>query len=419
MRKLKDRLIARTGFILEQALFANATKENPAAFTRKRILSFKSIIAFVLNSNKKSLQLEVDEFVEMALPQGTTVGKDAVVKARKKIGYEAFETLYRGTVDVAMEEDALPRTRGYRVYAIDGTELVLPNTPDIQDHLGAPKGAGRRMSARVSCLCELSTGYTIEAVLDSYQVSERAQAQKLLETLSSYKGKKDLILFDRGYPSHALISEIACRGQYFLMRVSTSFNEEVDAQTEPEGIVELGVSGSRVRTRVIKLPLVTGEVETLLTNLPGEDFKHEEFTGLYARRWGIETEYDLLKNVFQLENFTGKTHLTIMQDFYATCYMANMAVSIAEEASQELAARQEGKAYKHEHKINKQIVIGRFKRAFIKILLAERLEDAYEKLDMLVAQATRCYYVNSTNPPPARATKNAHHKKSIARKRAF
>ena len=59
--------------------------------------------------------------------------------------------------------------------------------------------------------------------------------------------------------------------------------------------------------------LDTGEVEVLLTNLTENfDFKH-----LYFLRWGVEIEYDVLKNALEIENFSGRTETAIKQDFYA------------------------------------------------------------------------------------------------------
>jgi len=48
-----------------------------------------------------------------------------------------------------------------------------------------------------------------------------------------------------------------------------------------------------------------GNIEYLATNLPMEEFNTSEIVYLYRLRWEIETAYDVLKNKFFIENFTG------------------------------------------------------------------------------------------------------------------
>ena len=59
------------------------------------------------------------------------------------------------------------------------------------------------------------------------------------------------------------------------------------------------------------------EKKTLLTNLPETKFKTEEFKKLYHLRWGIETNYNTMKNRLNIENYTGKRKITIEQDIYS------------------------------------------------------------------------------------------------------
>ena len=62
--------------------------------------------------------------------------------------------------------------------------------------------------------------------------------------------------------------------------------------------------------RVVKLTLADGTQEILLTTLrDAAAFPYAVFHGLYAKRWGSETHYDVLKNILEIENFTGKSAL--------------------------------------------------------------------------------------------------------------
>ena len=58
--------------------------------------------------------------------------------------------------------------------------------------------------------------------------------------------------------------------------------------------------------RTVNVLLKTGEIKTLLTNLPDELALAAELKDLYGERWQIEKGYDILKNKIHLENFSGK-----------------------------------------------------------------------------------------------------------------
>ena len=47
--------------------------------------------------------------------------------------------------------------------------------------------------------------------------------------------------------------------------------------------------------RVVRFRLSSGEYETLLTNLPRDEFSADDLRELYWRRWGIETSFRELK----------------------------------------------------------------------------------------------------------------------------
>ena len=61
---------------------------------------------------------------------------------------------------------------------------------------------------------------------------------------------------------------------------------------------------------------------------------------LYARRWGTETYYNVLKNRLSLVNFTGLTTLAIKQDFYATVFLANYEAMIVYDTNLKLQEKQ-------------------------------------------------------------------------------
>jgi IS4 transposase len=100
----------------------------------------------------------------------------------------------------------------------------------------------------------------------------------------------------------------------------------------------------------LKVKLPTGETETLVTSLNQKQLPIRKAAGLYFKRWAVETSYDLLKSKLQLENFSGKTAVSVKQDFYATMYLANLASFIAADADEMIAQADADKDLKYPRK---------------------------------------------------------------------
>ena len=58
--------------------------------------------------------------------------------------------------------------------------------------------------------------------------------------------------------------------------------------------------------RIVTITLENGTKETLLTNLPKELMTIDDLKYIYGKRWGIETNYNTLKNRFYIENYSSK-----------------------------------------------------------------------------------------------------------------
>ena len=123
--------------------------------------------------------------------------------------------------------------------------------------------------------------------------------------------------------------------------------------------------------RVLKVVLSTGETETLLTNLNQEQLPLDQAGQLYFKRWGIETAYDTLKSKFQLENFSGKTEVSVLQDFYATIYLAGFATICAAEADETIATNDKYKNLKYPRKSSQNRTIAKLRDRFWRILLQD------------------------------------------------
>ena len=132
----------------------------------------------------------------------------------------------------------------------------------------------------------------------------------------------------------------------------------------------------RIRLRIVRVPLETDEQdedddkpkeEYLITNLPKNMAPYEDFKGLYHQRWSVETEFDRLKNIHEIENFSGRKEICIKQDFYAKILTYNMTMTLKQDGERYMT-RQISKNNKRRYQINTSTALGLFKDILIQLL---------------------------------------------------
>ena len=122
-----------------------------------------------------------------------------------------------------------------------------------------------------------------------------------------------------------------------------------------------------VKIRVIEVDLPNGTKEYLATNIFDPGITPSMFRELYFYRWPIEVKYRELKTRLCLEEFSGATAVSIMQEFYINVLLSNLASLIKNEADNNLQVPAES-ANKHHYQSNRSFIIGCFKGLLPKIL---------------------------------------------------
>ncbi len=168
-------------------------------------------------------------------------------------------------------------------------------------------------AGRLSSLYDVENKMAIDVVLNPYNTVERSQAVEHF----NYCNSNDLIIFDRGYPSVELITELEKRGIKYLMRSKITHNNEIKKINASNDVdVLMSFKNLSTKVRLLKIPL-GNETEILLTNLYDSDlYPNSIFKELYYKRWQIETNYDILKNILEIGNFSSYSEESIMQDIY-------------------------------------------------------------------------------------------------------
>lgn len=351
-------------------------------------MGFIKLIFFMLSMRKDSTQNALERFFKM-LSINIYISQQAFSLARQKIKWEAFRELFDCGVNAhyVNYEDEILRWKGFRISAIDGSIVSLPNDPPLRKYFGTG-GGNTSPSAQGSLLYDILNRMVMDAQIEPMSVDERTLAQRhiqQLRKLDSFKEWKEMILFDRGYPSFELIKELLEVKIHFVMRVREKFSIAIDSLSRGDHTVKLERGGEVIPVRVIKFRLKSGENETLITDLMDLDIGMSGFKALYFKRWPIETKYDEIKRKLEIENFSGRLADNIRRDFYATMVLTNLAADFYMEAREEVDEEQKGKGNKWRHQVNVNHEIGVLKDLLIKTMLEDDDKKRGEMFEEIVS----------------------------------
>ena len=363
--------IKRSNQVINDIMFLYKFRVKETYFTRmgRSKMKFNDIILFILNFVKKSLQIELDDFFDKVQKSDIRITKQAFSQARRKVSPKAFIHLLNEVNKWFYNDTPFNKYCGYRLLAIDGTVLQLHDSENLRNVFGYIENQNSKVArARASALYDIENDMIIASKLGHYRTGERETAEELINEMCEIGTYNDLILFDRGYPSHDFIKFIESKKIKYLMRVSTGFFKAVVNAPNADQIIDVSYKGHTLKMRVLKFKLDSGIVETLITNIFDESFSVADFKELYFRRWGIEVKYNEIKNKLQIENFTGETPIAIEQDFYATMYLANMVALAKKDANQVIEEEYKEKGLKYEYKVNTNVLIGKLKDTLITMI---------------------------------------------------
>jgi hypothetical protein len=400
--------------MMKSEAFKEQSKQSETDFTRERKVGFLSLVCIIINKVCKSTQLELDLFRERFMPESaknTSYTKQSFSEAREKLNPAAFIRLNDELMRGFYADNDFKTYKGFRLLAVDASVLEIPDNPETQRQYGFSSNFAkdsRQARALSSHLFDVENKLVLSSTIQRYTDSERTLAKENIDKMLAFGQEhiRDLILFDRAYPSADFISYLQSRDIKYVMRVSLAFWKEVISTTTPDAIVQVIINkkrygklleqgtnipiGTVFEVRVLRVELSSGETEILITNLTSTELSYEESKPLYFKRWGIETEFDTLKNKLEIENFSGERPLIIEQDFYATMLLCNMASLMEQEATEALQQRNKGKTLKYEvYKINTNLLVGKMKNKFIEILMKEDQEEKERMYQRFIRELQR------------------------------
>lgn len=357
----------------------------------------------MLNFLTRSLSIEIVNFLSFLKRKDIaqeTFSKSAFVQARKKIKPEVFKHLNQRIIEEFYKDNSgvLRQFDNLRILAMDGSRLTLPFTKELEEIYGQTKNQTNTyiVQAKACVLYDLLNEICINGVLSSIDTDERTQAKQLLEHCQA----NDLIIYDRGYPSFELIYEHYQKNLHFLMRMPLDFSQVVKdfvASGKTSQIVEIKpgqkksfenkpyTKSSTLKIRLLRITLNSGGIEVLATSLlDSKHYGNEVFKELYFKRWKIETYYDELKNKLKIEEFSGYSNQSILQDFYSTLFVSNIQTLIENEINEEIEKESETKNIKYQYKINTTLSYGFMKDRILELFFTKNdMNDIINELKEL------------------------------------
>jgi len=359
--------------MIHSVAFKIKHKIKESDFTREVKLTFAIMMGLMIKKSSKSSQNSLNDML-LSGNVDYTVTNSAYTQARAKLNYTAFVEMSQKTVELFYEDGEYNRYKKFRLLAVDGSIVILPNTDDVKKEFN-PTPVGCQIEgfqkdvvqSRVSVLYDVMNNLAVDASInnkinsddnDLIAYDERTLSLQHLD----YCNKDDLVVFDRGYPSYELFVKYNQKTNFLVRLKKTSFAKakslfaphcekkdvvlEITAPKKIKNKLKKQNLSTKMKIRFVQVILANGTVEVLATNvLDSNVLQTSDFMELYAMRWGVETYFDVLKNRLSLENFTGLTALAVKQDFYATIFLTNYEAILVYDTNLELQEKANDNKY--------------------------------------------------------------------------
>lgn len=334
-------------------------------FTRKRKLSFETVIKTLIGMESKSLSNELITAFDTEPEMPST---SAFVQQRYKIKPEAFKAVFDGFTSRLINNTSTE----LRIFTIDGSDIQIATNPDdATSYFPGTNGQNPYNLLHLNALYDLNNHIYTDAIIQGgMDKNEHIALQEMVDNSDILKA---LVMADRGYESFNSMAHIQEKGWFFLIRVKDGVNgikngldlpatdcfdtdiclkltrkqtNEVKellkdknhyrfiSATQPFDYLPLKNKKSdptvfyELKFRIIRFPISEEGYETIVTNLDRTNYSSEELKKLYATRWGIETSFRDLKYTIGLLDFHSKKAMCIHQEIYTHLIMYNFAEMI-------------------------------------------------------------------------------------------
>lgn len=331
-------------------------------FTRSGKFKPQDIFKTLLLMESKSLSHELLPYFDYKKDSPTP---SAFVQARAKIKPEGFEAVFDGFISKTTDNNAKYLHKGYRVFAVDGSDSHVPDNPDDPDSY-FPNPNGRQYNLfHINAMYDLLRRTYTDVVIKKKRTTNEREA--FIDMVEKHRNDKIPIIFtaDRGYESYNDMAHVMECGHKFVIRVKdidskgvlsdlglpdTYFDKsmtlkltcratnEIKEMKKKNALIRY-VRGRfdylpktyshKVPAQFYELPVrivrfkVKNTTEVIMTNLSQEEFSASELKRIYGMRWSIETSFRDLKHTIGLNYYHAKKSDSILQEIYSRMVMYN------------------------------------------------------------------------------------------------
>jgi hypothetical protein len=385
-------------------------------FTRVRVLSWPVVIVMMLRGQKVALQTAVNKFFSAIGHVWAVVTASAYSQARQKVQPEVFVHLNAVTCEEFYTQYGADQEvglwHGQRVLGVDGSYLNLPDTEETRREFSVQTNqhvGGEQVQALASVLYDLRNDIGLSAALGPKQ----AEKKLLFGTHLAVTQPGDVVVGDRAYADYSVLATLVARGCHFVIRFPRQSFTAVTAfwlARSQERVVTLEVTSkarpyvaehhlpTTLRVRLVKVRLPSGEAEVLGTDLlDAQTYPAAEFKVVYGWRWNHETYHDRLKNIFEVERFSGKSVQALKQDFYGVVFLATLESILSKPAQAVLTAQGERRECRSAPRVNRAV-------SYVTVLehIVSLLADARRSPAATLAAIERLLLTSPTRQRPGR-----------------
>jgi len=325
------------------------------------------------------------------------------------------------------EDNEVVRWHGQRVLGVDGSYLNLPDTEETRREFSVQTNqhqGGEQVQALASVLYDLRNDVGLSAALGPKQ----AEKNLLFGMHLAATQGGDMLVCDRAYADYSVMATIVARQCHFVIRFPRQSFTEVNsfwAAPDQERVVTLEVTSkarayvaehhlpTTLQVRLLKVGLASGEVEVLGTDLlDARTYPATEFKAVYGWRWNHETYHDRIKNIFEVERFSGKSVQAIKQDFYGVVFLATLESILSKPAQAALTTQGEVRECRYAPHVNRVV-------SYVTVLehIVQLLSDPRRSPASTLAAVERLLLTTPTRQRPGRQVKR--HKLSASHRLRF
>jgi len=326
---------------------------------RRRVVDSKMLVILILKSvwskGNVGFKIVLAEFWRnlksfgIVRWQKTPIAASSLTDARQKLDEAIFKELNRRLTLRYDQSESWRSTiwNDLRLFGVDGSVINVPRGLASAGY-GMRNPKSHYPLALISCLYDLRSGIPYDFDLNGH-MNERKSAEEHLAIL----GPGDLVIYDRGYFSYAMLMTHADRNVGALFRIKSSKNfaeiqKFIDNEHQRDGVITIFPDNSQTKhgirkshpdiqfrpleVRIIKR-MINGKMWIFATTLLDKKiYAAREIAAIYQERWGLEELFKAAKVHINFEEFHSRSERGVKQEVYGAFLLITMARLVSRSA---------------------------------------------------------------------------------------